>query len=169
MQKAKFSSKRTQKCPDIGSIHKKYVYEDSKRSFQLLGDVANGLLISNEYKNKDITEDTKVCRICYEKLKKICEEICKEAGESTPAEVNEILTRNKFSLSPFKLPSSVDATSLPNYVNRKRKQLLDTFYEETDCKIRKLYDVSRQKLEFNECKIRDEWNENLSLVLEMKI
>ena len=121
--------------------------------------------------------------ICYEKLKKISEVIFKEAGESTPTEstssnqrpesqitlpadsqtsiwsvesyeeVNEIITRNKFSLSPFKLPSSVDATSLPNYVNRKHKQLLDTFYEETDCKIRKLYDVSRQKLEFNECKI----------------
>ena len=81
-------------------------------------------------------------------------------------EVNEILTRNKFTLSPFKLRLSVDATSLPNYVNRKRKQLLDTFYEETDCKIRKLYYVSSQKLEFNECKICDEWNENLSLVLE---
>ena len=149
MQKAKFSSKRTQKCPDIGSIHKKYVYEDSKRPLQLLGDVANGLLMSNEYKNKDITEDTKVCGICYEKLKKISEEIFK-AGESTPTEstsssqtpeskitvpadsqtsicsvelyekVNEIFTRNKFILSQFKLPSSVDATSLPNYVNRKR-------------------------------------------------
>ena len=46
MQKTKFSSKRTQKCPDIGSIHKKYVYEDSKRPFQKLGDVANGLLMS---------------------------------------------------------------------------------------------------------------------------
>ena len=60
MQKVKFSSKRTQKCPDIGGIHKKYVHEDSKRPFQLLGDVANGLLMSNEYKNKDIAKDTKV-------------------------------------------------------------------------------------------------------------
>ena len=81
-------------------------------------------------------------------------------------EVNVILTRNKFSLSPFKLPSSVDVTSLPNNVNRKHKQLLDTFYKETDCKIRKLYDVSGQKLEFHKCKICDEWNEILSLVLE---
>ena len=84
MQKSKFSSKRTQKCPDIGSIHKKYVYEDSKRPFQLLGDVANVLFMSNEYKNKGITEGTKVCGICYEKLKKISEDIFKEAGESTP-------------------------------------------------------------------------------------
>ena len=152
--------------------------------------------MSNEYKNKDIIENTKVCGICYEKLKKISEDIFKEAGESTPTEstssnqtpesqimlpadfqtsicslelyeeANELLTRNKFSLSSFKFPSSVDATSLRNYVHRKRKQLLDTFYEETDCKIRKLYEVSRHKLEFNECKICDEWNENLSLVLE---
>ena len=42
--------------------------------------------MSNEYKNKDITEDTKVCGICYEKLKKISEEIFKEAVESTPTE-----------------------------------------------------------------------------------
>ena len=69
MQKAKFSSKRTQKCPDIGSIHKKYVYEDSKRPFQLLGDVANGLLMSSGYKNEDTTENTKVYGICYTERK----------------------------------------------------------------------------------------------------
>ena len=42
----------------------------------------------NEYKNKNITEDTKVCGVCYEKFKKISEEIFKEAGRSSQRQQN---------------------------------------------------------------------------------
>lgn len=196
MKKTLFSSDRPKKCPDFGGAHRKVMYEDSRRPFKLLGNLVSGLLMSEEYQNKNITEDTWVCEKCYEKFKNISEKNLQEAQESTPTditsssqtpesqnllptdsqasiasvclhdEVNEILAANKLSLSPFKLPSSVNPTLLPKYVNRKRKQLFNTFYEETDSKIMKLYDVSREKIEFSECKICEEWNENFSLALE---
>lgn len=80
-------------------------------------------------------------------------------------EINDILKKNNFELSPLKQPSSLNVQSKEQYANRKRKQLVNTFFSETDPKIRKLYDISEKKVEFYDCKRCDEWNRNFNSVI----
>lgn len=188
----KIYSAQRLRCPNYFNSHRKVVLEDVKRPFRSLNDIVSGLLISEEYQQKNITGETTVCPSCYEKLAKIAQDNVEAQGNSLSsssnthssemegnmdsqasicsvelqADVNNILSNAKIPVSPLKYPLNLDISAKENYVHRKRKQVFDSFFHETDPKIRKLYDVREEKIEFSECINCNEWYKNFSEVLK---